>query len=486
MNKDQKTEDILRELKELTHRITQQDKIIKSLQNENNKLKDDNIALRNENKILKETINKNSKNSSKPPSTDNKFKDKNSKKKMSKKKERGGQKGSTGNNLKKIDNPDKIEILQSDSCKNCDSNLENIKANHISTKQVFDLPKIKIEVTEFQQHTKICPHCDTLNKPNFPDNLKSYVQYGNNIKSFIAYLNTHQMIPYARISELLQDLISHKMSNGTIYNILASFYTKLEVYENTTKDLLLKSPVINVDETGTNINGKVHWTHTVSTSSLTYYMLHQKRGSQAIDDMDILPFFNGIAVHDHWRSYNKYNCSHSFCNAHHLRELVGVVQNEDATWAIHMHKLLTNMNNYIYKIKNNSKISPSRGKFRRYYELYDKICQGATQFYPPPNNQRKKGKQSKGKNLLDRFLKYKSETLRFFTNLLVPFTNNLAERDLRMIKVKEKISGCFVSFKGGEIFSRIRGYISTLKKNNMSVLEGLKNALEGKNYLPSC
>ena len=296
------------------------------------------------------------------------------------------------------------------------------------------------------------------------------------------------MLPYDRISEFLEDFISHKVSTGTIYNMLNSFSKQLEPFENDIKDLLLKSKVIHVDETGTRVKDQLHWTHVVSSSLVTYYMIHQKRGKEAIDTMAILPSYDGIAVHDHWKPYNKYNCTHSFCNAHHLRELIGIVENEEVRWATDMHSLLTNMNNYIYKLKENGKNNPSRGKIQQFYQQYDNICQAALKFYPPPDivpKTKRKPKQCKGKNLLDRFIAYKDETLRFFTNLLVPFTNNLAERDLRMIKVKEKISGCFASFKGAEIFNRIRGYISTVKKNNRSVLDEMRNALVGKYYMPS-
>ena len=462
------------------------------IKQENIELKNENTELKAEIKRLNEIINKDSSNSSKPPSTNDGFKDpkeppseSNTKKK---KKPRGGQEGSKGTNLKKVNNPDHIEKLEINSCKNCNHNLEDITSTLTASKQQFDIPKVKIEVTQYEQHTKTCPCCNTVNKPKFPEHLKSYVQYGDNIKTLVAYLNTYQMLPYDRISEFLEDFISHKISNGTIYNMLNSFSKQLEPFENYIKEHLLKSEVIHVDETGTRVKDKLHWTHVVSSSVVTYYMIHQKRGKEAIDTMAILPSYDGIAVHDHWKPYNKYNCTHSFCNAHHLRELIGIVENEDVRWATDMHSLLTNMNNYIYKLKENSKNNPSRGKIQQFYQQYDNICQSALKFYPPPDivpKTKRKPKQCKGKNLLDRFIAYKDETLRFFTNLLVPFTNNLAERDLRMIKVKEKISGCFASFKGAEIFNRIRGYISTVKKNNRSVLDEMRNALVGKYYMPS-
>ena len=463
-----------------------QNKLLEKIIIELAEIKKENIELKAEIKRLNEIINKDSSNSSKPPSTDNGFKDK-AESKVKKKKTRGSQVGSKGTNLKKVANPDIVKVLVVPNCRNCNHNLEKVNSKLVSTKQLFDIPKIKIEVTEFQQHTKVCPCCNLINKPEYPKALKSYVQYGDNIKGLITYLNTYQMLPYERISELIEDFISHKMSNGTIYNILNTFYEKLEPFENSVKELLLKSKVINLDETGTRVKNKLHWTHTVSTSKLTYYMIHKKRGTEAMDMMKILPTFEGIAVHDHWKPYNKYDCKHSFCNAHHLRELMGILQNENVRWARDMHSLLTNMNNYIYKVKENNKVSPSKGKIAQFYTQYQKICQSALKFYPPPtqiSKTKRKPKQSKGKNLLDRFIAYKDGVLMFLTNFLVPFTNNLAERDLRMIKVKEKISGCFASFKGAEIFNRIRGFISTMKKNNYSVLSELNNVLKGDIYIP--
>jgi len=494
MNQNKIIENILLELEQMKKKLFKQDEIIRQLQKGNVQLKEENTKLKTENhllkqeiKKLKESANKDSTNSSKPPSTDNGFKEKESKKDKNINRKRGGQKGNTSNNLKKTDSPDIIEVLESSTCINCNHSLIDVKVKSISTKQVFDIQPVKMQVTEFQQHNKVCPCCSTVNKPDFPDGLNSYVQYGDNIKTFIAYLNTYQMVPYERITELVEDLTSHKMSSGTIYNILEDFYTKLDSFETKTKEQLLKSAVINVDETGTKVGAKLHWSHVISTSVLTYYMIHAKRGNEAINDMEILPFFDGVAVHDHWKPYNKYECNHSFCNAHILRELNGVIENESVIWASDMHKLLTAMNDYLYSLKEKEKRSPSKGKIQQFYQRYDDICKSAQNYYPPPTQipkTKRKPKQSKGKNLLDRLVEYKEETLRFFINLLVPFTNNLAERDLRMLKVKEKISGCFASFKGAEMFNRIRGFISTMKKNNRSVLEELGNILKGEVYVP--
>ena len=303
----------------------------------------------------------------------------------------------------------------------------------------------------------------------------------------MSYLNAYQMLPYERISETIQDLTSHKISIGTIYNFLNTHYDKLEKFETTLKQSLLREDVLHSDETGVNVKAKLHWIHVVSSSVMTYYMLHQKRGRVAMDDMGIIPNYNGILVHDHWTPYNHYECTHSYCNAHILRELNGITEKENVIWSQDMHTLLTNMNIAVYKAKESDKIQLSQPQIQKFIKNYGKIIQSANNYYPPPDksikNSRGRPKQAKGKNLLDRLSKYQAGTLRFLNDFHVPFTNNLAERDLRMIKVKEKISGSFASFKGGEIFCRIRSYISTLKKNNIAVLKGLRDTLAGKSYV---
>ncbi len=440
-------------------------------------------------KELEAKLNMNSSNSSKPPSTDNKLTKKRKEKSTSKKK-RGAQNGHKGRTLKMVATPDTTEILHPTTCSCCNSSLIECDSVKFEKRQLFDLPDIKMQVTEYQAHTIECRKCHTLNKAEFPDNINAITQYGDNLKSFVSYLNAYQMLPYERIVEVIEDLASHKISVGTIYNFLNTHYDKLEEFETTLKQTLLKESVLNSDETGINIKGALHWIHVASSSVMTYYMLHQKRGRVAIDAMEIIPNYKGILVHDHWRPYNYYtNCTHSYCNAHILRELKGITEKENTLWSTDMHRLLTNMNNAVHKAKNNEKTTISEAQIQKFTQNYEKIIKSANNnYYPPPDTASKKArgrsKQEKGKNLLDRLSKYQKETLRFLSDFRVPFTNNLAERDLRMIKVKEKISGSFASFKGGEIFCRIRSYISTLKKNNIAVLQGLRNALAGKSYVP--
>ena len=437
-------------------------------------------------KRLEDMLNMNSSNSSKPPSTDNKLtKAKKSATSKSKKK-RGAQNGHKGNNLKMVATPDKVEELFAPRCSCCNEPLNPIDSSKIEKRQLFDLPEIKIQVIEYQAHSIECTKCHSVTKAEFPDNINTTTQYGDNLKSLVSYLNAYQMLPYERISEFIQDLLAHKISTGTIYNFLNTNYTVLENFEDTIKQSLLNEDVLHSDETGVNSQGKLHWIHVTSSSYLTYYMIHTKRGKDAINAMGILSNYEGIVVHDHWAPYYSYNCSHSYCNAHILRELNGITEKENLQWSQDMHSLLVSMNNAVHRAKESNKEQLSSAQIQKFTKNYEKIIKGALRYYPPPNKTTKTGKktkQAKGKNLLDRLSKYQNEHLRFLSDFRVPFTNNLAERDLRMIKVKEKISGTFMSFKGGEIFCRIRSYISTLKKNNIAVLQGLHDALSGNPYV---
>lgn len=441
---------------------------------------------------LEARLGMNSTNSSKPPSTDDKLsKSLKPKEKGKRKASRGGQKGHAGKTLMQRENPDHTEVFRPTRCEQCHGDLSETNSDRIIKRQVFDLPLPAIEVTEYQSHSIICPCCHHNNTSAFAEGVNAPAQYGKNLQSFIGYLSTHQMIPHERISELIEDLCGHRLSKGSIITILHRMHHACEASESAIKKQLMQSDLLHCDETGVNIAGTLHWVHVASTSTLTYYYLSAKRGKVATDAMGILEHYQGVAVHDHWSTYNHYDCSHSFCNAHHLRELQGISDYEKLPWSADMKRLLIRMKQMVHKAEANGKADLSKAVYQRFLEQYDTITSAALGVYekeapnaPPQPNRRGRQKQPKGKNLLDRLIKYKSETLRFMQDFRVPFTNNQAERDLRMIKVKEKVSGCMASYRGGEYFARIRGYISTVKKQNGSVLQELRNALEGRPFLP--
>lgn len=444
----------------------------------------ENAGLKDEIKVLKNQLSLNSRNSSKPPSSDGFKKVSKSLREKSNKKP-GGQSGHDGNTLKMVEIPDEIKIHNIESCISCGMELTGIP--EIKKRQVFDLPEIKIKVTEHQVEVRVCK-CGCVNEKKFPIGVDKPVQYGSGIKSFIAYLNNYQLIPYDRAAELIEDIFGHKISKGTLYNTNEELYEKLEINEIERKDLITASKVVNFDETGSYVSKIRKWLHVACTVYLTYYQVHKNRGKEAIDEIGILPNYKGTAVHDHYQSYNSYKCEHGFCNVHHLRELKFVSEQESAIWAGQMKGLLSEIKQAVDLAKDNSKENLEPIELFDFENRYQNILEEGLKFYPiinEPSNKRGRKAQPKGKNLLDRLIDFREATLAFMYNFEIPFDNNQAERDIRMMKVKQKISGCFRSQDGANFFARIRGYISTSKKNGLNILEAIKMAFDDKPFSPA-
>jgi transposase len=368
-------------------------------------------------------------------------------------------------------------------CKECGSTLENVEVEAYERRQVFDIPPVNLIVTEHKSQIKTCPCCGKLNKAVFPESVKSPVQYGPNILASAIYCKNYQFVPYDRISELFEDIMGIKICPATIIRAERECFQNLEEFENVIREKLLASPVVNFDETGMKIEGKRHWLHVASNEKYTCYFAHPKRGAEAIDAMGILPEFKGIAVHDGWKPYNVYDCDHALCNAHLQRELTGIEENYKQQWAKEMNELLTEMKKYTDECKEQLKELDFE-QIKALEERFDAIIIKAIEENPHSLNPQKQGKRgknpkTKARNLLDRFMEHKEEILRFLTDLKVPFENNQAERDIRMMKLQQKISGTFRTIRGAEAFCRIRAYISTGKKNNLPVLEGIRAALIG-------
>ncbi len=446
-------------------------------------------------KSLEAKLNKNSRNSSKPPSTDNFAHDRPTPKSQRIKsgKKAGGQKGHVGTTLKMVDNPDETTIYSIDKCKNCGKNQNDIKVKDYEIRQVFDIPPITIRVKEHRSEVKICT-CGCINIADFPEDVKYPVQYGSHLSGLAIYLHDYQLIPYDRCCELLSDVCGCEVSPATLIKAENICFSKLEEFESEIKKLLNQSPVVNFDETGMRTKGQRNWLHVASTSQITYYMAHAKRGYEAMQEMEILPGFNGTAVHDFWKPYYKYDCNHSLCNSHLTRELTGIYENYNQPWSNEMKALLLDIKNCVDEARIMSDtLEPDQ--IRDFEEKYDTITktgleenQPTLTLIPQPQDQikkRGKKKQSPAKNLLDRFIGYKSDILRFMYDFEVPFENNQAERDIRMMKIQQKISGTFRSNQGAVSFCRIRGYISTVKKNKISIIHAIQDALSGKPFIPN-
>lgn len=424
-------------------------------------------------KLLTNRVGLNSKNSSKPPSTDSDADKNNNKKKKRNNSgnKSGGQKGRVGTTLARIDDPDEIKRLMIDRRTLPKGDYEEAG---FTTRQVFDID-IARWVTEYQAEVLINKKTGEQVSAPFPDQVTKAVQYGSKLKAHAVYMSQYQLVPYLRVKEYFNELLGIPLSEGSLYNFNQAAYDKLEAFEEITKEKLIVAPILHVDETGINIDGDKHWLHCATNASWTYFFAHKKRGTEATESAGILSSFNGVLCHDHWKPYYTYTgCLHSLCNAHHLRELERAWEQDGQQWAKEIKALLEEINRAVHE--SGGKLSDKEST--RYWSKYRRILKNAGIECPPPDEKERQGKRgrlkrSKARNLLERLVDFEEDVLRFMDNELVPFTNNQGERDIRMTKVHQKISGCFRSMKGAEMFCRIRGYLLTCRKQGVSSADAM-------------
>jgi transposase len=430
---------------------------------------------------LEDRLSKDSSNSSRPPSSDGlKRKPKSLRTKSGKKP--GGQQGRAGKGLAQVNTPDIIVIHTPSSCTGCGSDLSSVSATTAEQRQVFDIPQPKINVTEHRVEEKQCPCCGKLARASFPAHIKGPVQYGDRVRALIAYFSHQHFIPVDRVCEIFEDIFGVAISSGTCANVDEQLFTNLEVFEAGLKTHLLAAHVLHFDETGMRCEKKLHWVHVASSQMATFYIMHTKRGKEAMDAADILPYFQGTAVHDHWFPYFAYSqMKHGLCNAHHLRELTFIYEQKREDWAKRMQDLLMRANQEVEKHAECGAL-PSE-VLLQIEHAYSQILTEGFAYHaslpPLPTGKRGKPKQRDGKNLLDRLKEKRDCVLRFIHDFSVPFTNNQGERDIRMVKLKQKIAGCFRALHSGEIFCRVRSYISTARKQGWNIWDSLSDAIRG-------
>ena len=420
--------------------------------------------LEKENAELKRRLNINSKNSNLPPSKD-RFKTKKNLREKSDRKP-GGQKGHKGTTLLMVKNPDHTELLEKTHCDNCKSDLSGIENNKKYRRQVFDIPSFpKVEVTEYISFSKICPCCQHKNPPHFPQNVTSNTQYGKNIESLIIYFHDYQLLPFERLTEIFNDLFGLQISTGTIQNTSEECFNLLEKEDIETMLKVSSQSVLNVDETPVSVNGKHNFIYTFSSNDISYLFPHSSRGKIGLEESGILNFFKGTLVHDFYSTYFMYSGSHASCNVHLLRELKYVTEEMNQKWSKEMTSLLMEAKKTKEELIANGILVFDNTSILKINQKYSEIISNA---YLENLEWLHKRYKNKAMNLYKRFEKHKDKILRFIYDFNIPFDNNLAERELRMSKLRMKISGCFRSFSSLQYFCRIRNYISNSRKNGHS------------------
>jgi transposase len=388
-----------------------------------------------------------------------------------------------------LEKPDRIVPHRVERCSGCGRSLARQEPDRVERRQVHDLPEPKLEVTEHQAEVKTCP-CGCVNRATFPPEAAAPVQYGPRVKSVAVYLGEYQLLPFDRLAEIMRDLFAcETFSEGTLANFKADCSRRLEPVEAAIRDLASAAPVAGFDETGVRATGSLHWLHTVSTRLLTWYYAHKRRGREAIDAAGILADYHGRAIHDCWKSYFDYGCDHGLCNGHLLRELIFLWEQQSQKWAKAMIDHLLAIKKAVATASAAGLTALPPADQERFLKAYERIVHAGYAQNPvtAPRGPKRRGrrKQSKARNLLDRFRDHPDSVLAFMRDFAVPFDNNQSERDLRMMKLRQKISGTFRSFQALVNFCRIRGYVSTARKNGINALDALQRVFLGNPFVPA-
>lgn len=437
-------------------------------------LETENLELKTENLELKRRLGLTSSNSHKPPSSDGLGK----KPAFGRTKggSVGGQKGHGGHTLKCVSEPDVVELHKASGCSCCGRSFTSSEGLVLGRRQVFDIPSPKLVVTEHRVLGVSC--CGQLHLGCYPSGVNAPVQYGVQMQSLCCLLNIEYRIPYHKISQLMADLYGSNVNESTITSFNEGVYEKLAATEAQIKEAVLTSEVVHFDETGMRVEGKLHWFHTACTAAFCYLFVHTKRGKEAlIDTKSVLKDFKNWAIHDCWASYFDFvDAKHGLCNAHILRELEALCDN-GSKWAQQMAEFLLKL---YHESQKAIIVVPEKPKW---IEEFAQICLSADAEEPQPIiNKRGKSKNTKGRNLLNRLKKHQEPLLAFAFEPNVPFTNNQAERDIRHVKVKQKVAMSFRTFRGAEIYARIQSFVATTRKQMQNTFLQLCNILKGENY----
>jgi transposase len=445
-------------------------------------------ALEADNATLRAKLDTNSRNSSKPLSSDGPgVKPHPKRQRPQAERKTGGQPGHRGHHVALVEDPDEVELHAPMRCAGCGRSLEGLPVVEVERRQIIDIPPIRPYVVEHRAETKRCPDCGTETSGGFPAGLAAPVQYGPNVLTTAVYLNQEQLLPEERTCEVLADLFQCPLSVGTLERAVGQCFGQLARPEAAIRQAVEQASVAHFGETGLNIAGHNHWLHVASTARLTFYASHAKRGRAAMTAIGVLKNFHGRAIHDGLAGYWQFaHCQHGLCNAHHLRELTFVAEELQQPWAAELKTLLLDIKRDVNRARAENQTALAPEVKVAFSARYATILATGLTLNPPPQATGQRGRPKRGKagSLVDRLRQQKEATLAFMEDFSVPFDNNQAERDIRMTKTRQKVSGCFRTTEGARRFCRIRGYISTLRKQGVSILSALAQAIVRHPPLP--
>src|SRR5215207_3278482 len=437
---------------------------------------------------LERRLGKDSSNSSKPPSSDGLGKPARAERRNAEQtqgRRPGKQPGAPGAHLAQVERPDEVVEHAPERCGGCGADLAAAVVVGVEARQVFDLPPLRLGVAEHRAERRRCA-CGTTTAGRFPEHVRAAACYGPGVRALVAYLCVHQHLPVDRAAQLLADVLGASVTTGTLVAVVAEGAAGLEGFVEVVREGLAGAPVAHFDETGARVAGRLHWVHSASTSLLSLFTVHPKRGKVAMDQAGVLPGFGGVAVHDGWAPYWRYDVTHALCGAHLLRELDAITEEPGQGWAAGMAELLVDAKLVADRARAAGLPRIDDQARDRLHARYQRLLADGQAANPPPRRlgRGRRPRRSPAARLLARLDTHRGQVLRFLDDLLVPFDNNQAERDLRMVKLQQKISGCWRTLAGAEAFLTVRSYISTARKHGMEVLGVLRRLFESNPWLP--